>query len=225
MVKAEGSTHPLAINLDLWKAVEMFYGSSLVTWRLGWYAILLSNYLRSKCGQDPVLEGVFCKLHGAIRESHQISARGTSVAIGVQCRLVVNTSTFRDCSDLQSSLLATPFVGSSLFGGQFMFSEEAAMHSQEQLSQVRCLASAGSRSATKVCSGGSAPPKQCSSPRKDELPPPYPAASAALWVEGGSNTKRCHCKNSGRSSRSAGNEAPGGGGGGGKTPEATTNHH
>ncbi len=68
--------------------------------------------------QDPVLEAVLCKLHGAIREFHQTSGHGASVAIVAQGHLVVDTSDFRDCRDLWSSPLATSFISSSLFEGQ-----------------------------------------------------------------------------------------------------------
>ncbi len=205
MVKAAGNVRPLPINSDLRKAVETFYESSMATWRLGLHATLLSKYVYSKCGQDPVLEAVCKKLHGAIRESRQTSARGASVAIAAQRRLVVDASAFRDCRDLRSSLLATPFVGSSLFGGQFMSSVEAATRSQEQLSQARRLASAGSRAAQ-----GSQAPKLAQQSQKRRAPPPppsAPAASAAPQAEGGSGAKQRRGKNRGRSNRSTGNQA------------------
>ncbi len=88
----------------------------MATWCLGWYATLLSKYLCSNCCQDPVLEAaVICKLHGAIQESCQTSARGASVAILVECHLVVVASAFYGLGELGSLLLATPFIGSSLF--------------------------------------------------------------------------------------------------------------
>ncbi len=71
MVKAAGNVRPLPINSDLWKAVEIFYESSVVTWHLRLHVTLLSKYLHSKCGQDPVLKVVCKKIHGAIRESRQ----------------------------------------------------------------------------------------------------------------------------------------------------------
>ena len=50
MVKAVGSTHPLPINPDLWKIVEMFFKSWMVTWPLVWHTTLLSKYLHRKWG-------------------------------------------------------------------------------------------------------------------------------------------------------------------------------
>ncbi len=94
MVKMAGNVCPLPINPDLRKAVETFYESSMVTWRLRLHATLLSKYVHSRCGQDAVLEAVCKKFHGAIREYHQTSARGVSVAIAAQRRLVVNASAF-----------------------------------------------------------------------------------------------------------------------------------
>ncbi len=127
--------------------------------------------------RNPVLEAVCKKLHGAIRESHQTLARGVSVTIAAQRRLVVNASAFRDCMDLRSSLLATPFVCSPLFGGQFISSVEAATRSQEQLSQARRLVSAVSRAAQ----GPQVPKpaKQSLKRRAPPTPPPPPAASLA----------------------------------------------
>ena len=182
-------------NSDLQKAVEMFYESWMTTWHLGLHATMLSKYLHSKCCHDLVLEAVCKKFHGAIRKSRQTYA-GASVAVAAQCRLIVDVSAFRDCRDLWSSLLATPFVGSFLFAEQFM-SVEAATHSQE----ARRLASASSRAAQ----GPEVPkPAQKSQKRRAPLPP---AASVAPQAEGGSGAKwRCG-KNRGRSNRSAGNQA------------------
>ncbi len=108
MVKVAGNVPPLPINSNLQKAVETFYESSMATWLLRLCTTLLSKCVHSKCGQDPVLEAVSEKLHGAIQESRQTSARSASVAIAAQCRLVVDASAFRDCRDRLSLLLATP---------------------------------------------------------------------------------------------------------------------
>ncbi len=114
MTKGVGSTHPLPVNPDLWKAVETFYEFSMVTWHRGWHLTLLSKYLYSKCCQDAVLEAVIGKLHDAIQKCYQTSAHGGSVATVAQCLSAVNTSAFRDLRDLRSSLLTTHFVCSSL---------------------------------------------------------------------------------------------------------------
>ncbi len=78
-----------------------------------------SYYLYNYCQADPVLKAVCNHLHGAIRDSRQTSASAASVAIVVQHCMILNASVFRDCQPLRASLLATPFVGSLLFGGQF----------------------------------------------------------------------------------------------------------
>ncbi len=120
VTKAAGSTRPLPVNPDLWKAVEIFNESFMVTWHIEWHSTLFSKYLYSKCCQHPVLETVICRLHGAIQESCQTLACCASVAIAAQHCLVVDASAFLHCRDLKSSLLATPFIGSSLFGGLFV---------------------------------------------------------------------------------------------------------
>ena len=76
--------------------------------------------------------------------------------IAAQRPMILDASAFRDCQPLRATLLSTPFVGSSLFCGQFQSSVEEAMRSQEKLSQVRHLASAGSRAAQGT-SGSRAP--------------------------------------------------------------------
>ncbi len=73
MVKAAGNVRPLPTNTDLRKAAATFYESSMVTWRLGLHTTLLSKYLHSKFGQEPVMEAVCKKLHGAIQVSRQTS--------------------------------------------------------------------------------------------------------------------------------------------------------
>ncbi len=174
MVKAPGNVHPLPINSDLWKAVETFYGSSMVTWHLGLHATLLSKKVHNKCIEGPVLEAVCKKLHGVIGEPPQTSACGALVAIVDQCGLVV-ASAFRDCRDIWSSLLVTPFIGSSLFDGQFMSSVEAAMRSQEQLSQARGLALVGSRAAQ-----GALAAKAAQQSQKRQAPPPSSSTSSCF---------------------------------------------
>ena len=53
-----------------------------------------------------------CPLKGALRESCQTSVRGVLVATAAQHCLVMDAFPFWDCSNLQSSLLAIPFLGS-----------------------------------------------------------------------------------------------------------------
>ena len=108
--------------------------------------------------------------------------------------MVVNASNalaFRACRNLQSLLPATPFTGSSFFGGQFMSSLEAATCRQEQLSQVRCLASTGSRGAQ-----GAQAPKAAPQSHKRWAPHSLPPAALAApqAVEVGFCDKRVrHC--------------------------------
>ncbi len=93
------------------------------------------------------------------------------MAIAAERRMILDASVFRDCRPLRATLLSTPFVGSSLFGGQFQSSVEEVTHSQEKLSQVRRFASAGSR-AVQGTSGPRA--LQQSQKRRAALPPPPP---------------------------------------------------
>ncbi len=94
MVKVAGNVRTLPISSNLRKAVETFYESSMATWHLRLHDTLLSRCLHGKCGQDPVLEAVCKELHSAIQESRQTSARGASVSIATQRRLVVDASAF-----------------------------------------------------------------------------------------------------------------------------------
>lgn len=111
MTKDLGSNCPLAINSDLWKAVEIFYES--------WLALnsaestVLVHYLYNRCCDDPIFVVIICKLHGAspiypgpyiigvvMTRSDQTSAGGASLAIAAQCHLVLDASAFRDCRNL-----------------------------------------------------------------------------------------------------------------------------
>ncbi len=67
------------------------------------------------------------------------------MAVAVQHCMVLDASMFQDCQPLQATLLSTPFVGILFFGGQFQSSIKEARGNQEQVSQVRCFASAGSK--------------------------------------------------------------------------------
>ncbi len=98
--------------------------------------MVLINYLFNKCQGDLLLKAVCTSLHGA-----------------THVYMDVDAFTYRDCQPLWAMLLSTP-VGASLFGEQFQSSVEEAMHRQEQLSQVRCLISVGSKAAE-----GSPPPR------------------------------------------------------------------
>ncbi len=84
-----------------------------------------------------------------------------------QRRMILDASAFRDCQPLRATLLSTPFVGSSLFGGQFQSSVEEATRSQKKLSQVRQLASVGSIGAQGT--SGSRAPQQ--SQKRRAVPP------------------------------------------------------
>ncbi len=170
--------------------------------------IVLINYLYSHCQDDPVFKAVCNHLHGAIRESRQTasvasaSAQAASVAIAAQRRMILDASAFRDCRPLRAILLSTPFVGSSLFGGQFQSSVEKAMRSQEKLTQVRQLASAGSRAAQGT-SGSRVPPQ---SQKRRAVPPPPPPSTTQLVPsgDGGSAAKRRRSQNRGNNRRSGG---------------------
>ena len=133
MIKQVRNIRPLAINPDFRRALEVSYESSMATWM----AVMI-NFLYNHCQDDPVLKAVCNHLHGAIRESRMTSAQAASVAIAAQRRMILDASAFRDCRPLRATLLSTPFVGSSLFGGQFQ-------SSVEKLTQVKQLASSGSR--------------------------------------------------------------------------------
>ncbi len=126
MVKQVGNIRPLGINPDFRRALEVPLESSMATWRLGWHMTVLINYLYNYCQGGPVLKAVCNHLHRAIRESPLTSAQVASVAIAAQRCMILNASTFRDCKPLRATLLSTPFVGSSLFGGQFQSSVKEA---------------------------------------------------------------------------------------------------
>ncbi len=106
----------------------------MASWWLGWHMTVLINYLYNYCQADPVLKAVCNYLHGAIRESRLISAQAASVGIVAQRRMILDASAFQDCQPLKASILSTPFVGSSLFGGQFRSLVEEVTRSQEKLS-------------------------------------------------------------------------------------------
>ncbi len=132
-------------------------------------------------------------LHWAIRESRLTSAQMALVAIAAQHRMILDTSAYQDCMPLRATLLSTPFVGSSLFGGQFQSSVEGAMHSQEKLSQVRRLASAGSRAAQGT--SGSRALQQSQKCRAVPPPPPHPTAQSVPSRDGSLAAKRRQSKN------------------------------
>ena len=119
-------------------------------------------------------------------------------------RMILDASMFRDCRPLRATLLSTPFVGSSLFGGQFQSSVEEATRSKEKFTQVRRLASAGSR-APQGTSGSRAPP-QSQKHRAVPPPPSTPTAQSVPSADGGSAAKRRLSKNRGNNRRSG--EAP-----------------
>ncbi len=83
--------------------------------------------------------------------------------------------------------------GSSLFGGQFQSSVKEATCSQEKLSQVRRLASLGSR----VAQGTSGSRAAQQSQKRRAIPPPHPppTAQSVSSGDGGSAAKRCRSKN------------------------------
>ncbi len=139
MVKQVGNIRPLAITPDLRKALEASFESSMVIWQLGWHMMVMINYLCNHCQADPVLKAVCNHLHGAIRESRQTSAQAALVAIAAQCHMILDASAFWVCRSLRATLLSTPFVGYSLFGGQLQSSVEEATRSQEKLSQAQGL--------------------------------------------------------------------------------------
>ena len=117
----------------------------LQVFNLGWHATLLSLYLRSKSWKLS-LKKIFV-LSG-------VSSELGSWSIGCHCSLMLLGHWHITFSGLQGPpvLLPTPFIAASLFGGHFMSSVQAVTHSQEQSGQVRCLASAGSRSAQRLSS-------------------------------------------------------------------------
>ncbi len=96
MVKQVANIHPLAINPDLCRALEVSFESSMASWRLGWHMTVMINYLYNHCQADPVLKAVCNSLHGAIRESCLTSAQAASVAIASQRRMTLDASAFRD---------------------------------------------------------------------------------------------------------------------------------
>ncbi len=195
MVKQVRNIRPLAINPDFRRALEVSYESSMATWRLGWHMTVMINYLYNHCQGDPVLKAVCNHLHGAIQEFCVTSSQAASVAIAAQRRMILDASAFRDCRPLRATLLSTPFVGSSLFGGQFQSSVEEATHSQEKLTQVRRIASSGSR-ATQGTSGPRAT-QQSHKLRAAPPPPPPPTAQSVPTGDGGSAAKRRLSKNRG----------------------------
>ncbi len=115
-------------------------------------------------------------MHSAIRESDQTSAQVASVTVVAQCHIVLDSSAFPNCWPLRAMLQSTPFVGTSLFGKQFQSSVEEAMRSQEQLSQVRQLASAGSKAPQ-----GSLAPRAS---QQSQNPPPSPRSPSGGYFRG-----------------------------------------
>ena len=193
MVKQVGNIHHLAINPDLRRALEVSFESSVATWWLGWRMMVMINYLYNHYQADPVLNAVCNHLHGAIRESCQTSAQATSVTIAAQRCMILAASAFRDCRPLRATLMSTPFVGSSLFGGQFQSSFEEATCSQEKLTQVRRLAPAGSRAAQ----GTSGPRASLQSQKHRAVPPPHPPPTAQSVPSGdGGSVAKNENKNS-----------------------------
>ena len=124
------------------------------------------------------------------------------MAIAVQRRMVLDASAFRDCRPLMATLLSTPFIGSLLFGGQFQSSVDEAMHSREKLTQVRWLASSGSRAAQGT--SGSRAPTQSQKHRAIPPPPPPPTTQLVPSGDGGSAAKRHQSKYRGNNRRSGG---------------------
>ncbi len=108
------------------------------------------------------------------------------MAIAAQRRMILDASVFRDCRLLRATLLSTPFVGSSLFGGQFQSSVEEATLNQEKLSQVRRLASSGS----KAVQGTSGPKAPQQSQKAAPPPPPPPTAQSVPSGGGGSAAQK-----------------------------------
>ncbi len=161
---------------------------------------VMINYLYNHCQADPVLKALCNHLHGAIRESRMTSSQAALVAVVAQRRMILNASTFRDCQPLWATLLSTPFVGSSLFGGQFQSSVEEATRSQEKLTQVRQLASSGSQAAQGT--SGPRATQQSQKRRAAPPPPPPPTAQSVPSGDGGSAPKRCRSKNRGANRRS-----------------------
>ncbi len=102
------------------------------------------------------------------------------MAIAAQHHMILDASAFRDCRTLRATLLSTPFVGSSLFGGQFQSSLEEATSGQEKLSQVRRLASADSRAA-QATSGFRAPQQ---SQKHRAVPPPPLQQALSQFIQG-----------------------------------------
>ncbi len=122
--------------------------------------------------------------------------------IAAQHHMILDASAFRDCRPLRVTLLATPFVGSSLFSGQFQSSVEEATHSQEKLRQVRRLASAGSKAAQG--SSSSRAPPQSKKRRAISPPPPPPTAQSVPSGDRGLAAKSRRSKNGGNNRRSGG---------------------
>ncbi len=94
MVKQVGNIRPLAINPDLCRVLETSFEASTVSCQLGWHIEVMVNYLYNHRQADPVLKAVCNHLHGAIRESCQTSAQAASVAIAVQCHMILDASCF-----------------------------------------------------------------------------------------------------------------------------------
>ncbi len=124
------------------------------------------------------------------------------MAIAAQRCMILDASAFRDCRPLRATLLSTPSVGSSLFGGQFQTSVKEATRSQEKLSQVRQLASAASRAARGT--SGSRAHQQSQKHRAVAPPPRIPTTQSVPSGDGGSAAKRRRSKNRGNNRRSGG---------------------
>ncbi len=119
------------------------------------------------------------------------SAQVASVAIAAQRRMngmILDASAFRDSRPLRATLLSTPFVGSSLFGGQFQSSVEEATCSQEKLTQVKRSASSGSRAAQGT--SGPRATHQSQKRRAAPPPPPPPTVQSVPSGDGGSAPKQ-----------------------------------
>ncbi len=217
MVKQVRNIRSLAINRDLHRALETSFEVSMASSCLDWHMTVMINYLYtiigSHCQADPILKAPCNHLHGAIRESRLTSAQAASVAIAAQCHMILDASTFRDCGPLRATLLFIPFVGSSLFGGQFQPSVEEATHSQEKLSQVRQLAMYGSWPAQGT-SGSRATHNHRSIWLLPLLLPLQPLSrflrGMEVWLPngaGGLAAKRRRCKNRGGNRRSGSGSA------------------
>ncbi len=113
--------------------------------------------------------------YGAIWDSRQTSAQAAYVVVAAQRCMVLDVSVCCDCQPLSAMLSSTPSSVPRSLEDSFQSSVKEGTHNQEQLSQVRSLASPGSKTAQ-----GSLDPRASNQSQKRRAAPP-PFSSPSSW--------------------------------------------